>query len=321
MTSATDWQPSASLETLKARAELLRAIRAFFDERGVMEVDTPVLSGAASVERHIDSFQLLGAGWLNSSPEFAMKRLLATECGPIYQLGHVFRAEPQGKLHNPEFMMLEWYRPAWTHVKLMDEVEQLLRALGVGGAPFPRHTYARAFESGTGIHPFMASLTALKAGLMERGVSLPGGVTPHEDADRDFWLDLWMGTAVGPRLGQPVPTFVHEYPASQAALARVLPRDPPVAARFELFWKGIELANGFDELTDAGEQRKRFEADLAWRKQNGKPAPPHDERLLGALEQGLPACSGVALGVDRLLMLKLGLPELAQVMPFPYDRA
>ena len=286
-----------------------------------MEVDTPILSAGATVDRHIDSFEVSRAGWLHTSPEFAMKRLLAAGCGPIYQLSHVFRAEPQGRLHNPEFMMLEWYRPGWNHHRLMDEVEALLRALGIEGAAFARDTYAGAFERETGLDPLRASLTALKSGLVERGVSLPQAIAEHEDADRDYWLDLWMGAVVGPRLGQPSPAFIHEYPASQAALARVLPRDPPVAARFELFWKGIELANGFDELTDSAEQRRRFQADLAWRHQAGKATPPHDERLLAALAAGLPGCSGVALGIDRLLMLKLGLPELAQAMPFAADRA
>jgi len=315
------WRPSASLETLKARASLLSAIRAFFAERHVLEVDTPILSRHATVDRHIESFAAAGQ-WLHTSPEFAMKRLLAAGSGSIYQLCHVFRAGDVGQLHNPEFLMLEWYRVGWDATRLMDEIEDLLRALGVPmGAPVARLTYRQAFEQVAQIDPFTATIAQLRGGLASHGVTAPGHVTPDEATDRDFWLDLWMGAIVGPKLGLATPCFVHDFPASQAALARVRDGNPPVAERFELFWRGLELANGFHELTDAAEQKRRFESDRDWRKQHDRSVPPYDANLIAALESGLPPCAGVALGVDRLLMLLLGLPDVASVMPFDSARA
>ena len=313
------WRPSASIETIKARAELYGSVRAFFVVRGVMEVDTPVLSAHATVDRHIESFGVPGGGWLQTSPEFAMKRLLAAGSGPIFQIAAVFRREEQGRHHNPEFRLLEWYRPGWDHRQLMDEVEELVRGL-VGGlpAPYVRLSYRDAFMLHAGLDPFEASSADLSACAVRAGYS-PG--TSSEGLDRDELLDVLMSLLVGPQLGREAPEFLYDFPASQSALARVRPGDPPLAERFELFWRGIELANGFHELTDAREQRARFEADQAWRAQSGRDVPPLDAHLLAALEQGLPDCAGVAIGLDRLLMLMCHQPELAAVLAFDGARA
>ena len=328
------WHPHASVETLKARAELNRSVRAFFSAREVLEVETPILSAHATVDRHIESFAVTypesrtsNPGlWLHTSPEFAMKRLLAAGSGPIYQIAKVFRREEQGRHHNPEFSLLEWYRPGWNHLQLMDEVEALVRALGVASEePFERLSYRAAFLLHAGLDPVRSDFMRLRDGLAEFEISLPMGITREEMENRDFWLNLWMSQVVGPRLGQSAPCFLYDFPASQAALARVRPglteHDAPVAERFELFWKGIELANGFHELTDAAEQEARFQRDQAAREQAGLRVPPYDAHLIAALQAGLPACAGVALGLDRLLMLKLGLNELASTLSFAGDRA
>lgn len=316
----SDWRPSASIETLKARAELYGSVRAFFVRRGVLEVDTPILSAHATVDRHIDSFSVPDGGWLQTSPEFAMKRLLCAGSGPIFQIAPVFRREERGRHHNPEFRLLEWYRPGWDHTLLMDEVEELMHALGVGsGRTFQRLSYRQAFVQHAGLDPFTIPVAALR----ERALAgeVPALDLGHQEEDRDGWLDLWMSHRIGPQLGRDVPVFLHDFPASQAALARVRNDDPPVAERFELFWQGIELANGFHELSDAGEQRRRFESDQAWRAAQGKVVPPLDEHLVAALQAGLPDCAGVALGLDRLLMLRLGLLDLADTMAFDGARA
>ncbi len=305
------WRPSATLETLKARAELLSSVRAFFVARNVLEVDTPILSANATVDRHIESFSTAN-GWLQTSPEFAMKRLLCAGSGPIYQICHVFRREESGRHHNSEFTMLEWYRPGYDHHRLMDEVEALLHAVGAASARFERLTYRDAFLRHAGLDPFEATLEQLRS--VVRFDSDAGA----QASERDFWLDLIMSAKVGPRLGLDVPIFLHDFPASQAALSRI---NGDIAERFELFWRGIELANGFHELADADEQRRRFEADQAWRKAQGQVVPPYDQNLIAALESGLPNCAGVAVGLDRLLMLMQQLPSVAASMAFAGDRA
>jgi lysyl-tRNA synthetase class 2 len=320
-----NWRPGASLETLKVRAELFRSIRTFFNVHGVMEVDTPILSRYAAVDRHIESFTVSPPDsrppapaprlWLHTSPEFAMKRLLSAGAGSIYQICHVFRAEEAGRLHNPEFAMLEWYRAGWDHHQLMDEVETLLAAVG-GPQRCERLTYSEAFLSHAGFDPLRENVSAARLALGRVAQDLAGEVD-----DWDGWLDVCMSLLVGPKLGVAAPCLLYDFPASQAALARVRPGDPPVAERFELFWKGIELANGFHELTDATQQRARFEADQAWRKARGRAVPPSDTNLIAALQTGLPACAGVAVGLDRLLMLLLDLPDVASAIPFSADRA
>ncbi|HUF77699.1 MAG TPA: EF-P lysine aminoacylase EpmA [Thermoanaerobaculia bacterium] len=330
--SGGDWRPTASVETLRLRARLLAAVRAFFAERGVLEVETPCLGAAAVTDPHLQSLAtcLAAVGsqrtlYLQTSPEYAMKRLLAAGSGPIYQLARAFRDGETGRRHNPEFTLLEWYRPGFDHHRLMDEVEELLAAT-LGGSAAPagaaeRITYAEAFRRHAAIDPFAEPAERL-AETARRGAA---GAVPDLGEDRDSWLDLLMGTAVTPALGRGRPTFVYDFPASQAALARLRESDPEggpaVAERFELFIEGMELANGFHELTDRAEQHRRFERDLARRRARGLPEPPVDDRLLAALGSGLPDCAGVALGFDRLVMLAAGAAAIDQVLAFPIDRA
>jgi len=328
--SGEDWRPTAALDTLRLRARLLATVRAFFAARGVLEVETPCLGAAAVTDPHLHSIAArlggVGAGgperllYLQTSPEYAMKRLLAAGSGPIYQLARAFRDGETGRHHNPEFTLLEWYRPGFDHHRLMDEVEELVGAL-LDAPPAERLTYAEAFRSRAGVDPFADPVERLAEAAGEEA----GGGVPDLGEDRDGWLDLLMAVSVAPALGRGRPAFVHDFPASQAALARVrepIPEGgPAVAERFELFVEGIELANGFHELADPAEQRRRFEADLARRRARGLPEPPIDERLLAALATGLPDCSGVALGFDRLVMLAAGAGALAEVVAFPVDRA
>lgn len=312
------WRPAARFEALRARAQLLRRIRQFFDEREVLEVETPVISIAGTVDRHIDSLEVPGAGWLQTSPEFPMKRLLAAGSGPIWQLARVFRAGERGRLHNPEFTMLEWYRPGWDHHRLMDELIELLSACG-GPDGAQRLDYAGAFAAADLPDPHRASVTELAAAAAAALPSVPDSLGREAD-DRGAWLDLLFDGVVVPALGES-PVLIHDFPAEQAALARVRPGEPPLAERFELIWQGLELANGFHELTDAAEQRRRFDTDRAWRLAQGRETPPVDGQMLAALEHGLPDCAGVAVGIDRLLMCLTGAQHIDEVLAFPVDRA
>jgi lysyl-tRNA synthetase class 2 len=315
-----DWRPTASLEVLKARAELNGSVRAFFMRAGVLEVETPILSAAATVDRRIESFGTRDGRWLQTSPEFAMKRLLAAGSGPIYQIARAFRFEEAGRWHNPEFSLLEWYRPGWDHRRLMDEVAALMMALVPGvQAPFPRLSYREAFQRHAGLDPFDASTAELR----DAALTASGLIGDHGSGaeDRDFWLDLLMSHVVGPGLGAQSPEFLYDFPASQSALARIRAGDPALAERFELFWRGIELANGFHELADAEEQERRFRADQQARAAAGLAVPAYDRHLIEALRAGLPDCAGVALGLDRVLMLRLDLGSLDEVLAFPSARA
>ena len=309
------WTPSATLKILRARALLLRSIRQFFDVREVLEVDTPVLSQHATVDRHIESFKTEKGSWLQTSPEFSMKRLLCAGAGSIWQICKVFRLEEAGRHHNPEFTLLEWYRQNFDHHQLMDEVEALLRHCGVD-APlaFERISYRDAFLRHAGFDPLLASSAEMR--VLAEGRSPP----PPDDLgeSRDAWLDHFFGSIVSPLLGHESPCFIYDFPASQAALARVRGE---VAERFELVWRGIELANGFHELADANEQAQRFAADIEWRRANGKVTPPADQHLIAALRAGLPDCAGVAIGIDRLLMLMERAPDLASTLAFDWQRA
>lgn len=312
-----DWRPAASRQALERRAAVLAAIRAFFAARGVLEVETPLLSAAAVTDPHLTSFRVAGgedALYLRTSPEYAMKRLVAAGSGPIYELAKAFRQGEAGRLHNPEFTILEWYRPGWDHHALLDEVDALLAEV-LGASAAERVTYAELFAGHCGVDPHRDGVSRLSKAAAENGVDAVG------ELDRDGWLQLLLTHVVEPRLGRGRPSFVLDFPASQAALARVRPGDPPVAERFEVYVEGVELANGFHELADAGEQRRRFEADLVTRRAQGLPEVPVDERLLAALESGLGDCAGVALGVDRLAMLAAGAGSLAEVTAFPFDRA
>lgn len=327
MPEVTDpWRPCADLPALRARARLLAELRAFFAERGVLEVETPILSAAANPDPAIEPLHLdaalTGDGprrrYLQTSPEFPMKRLLAAGSGPIYQVCKVFRLDERGRRHHPEFTMLEWYRPGFSLDELMDEVALLLRRLApTDPLPVSRISYRDLFYDGLGVDPWRTSPAALRAVAEARGIAGAGEL----DLDRDGWLDLLLCCCLEPELGCAGLTFVYDYPPSQAALARVMPGERPVARRFELYWRGLELANGFDELADAAEQRRRFRQDLAVRAARGQDAMPADEHLLAALAYGLPACAGVALGLDRLLMCVLGADHIDAVLAFPVERA
>jgi lysyl-tRNA synthetase class 2 len=255
--------------------------------------------------------------FLHSSPEYAMKRLLAAGSGDIYQICHVVRSLESGRLHNPEFTLVEWYRLGFSLEALMDEVEALVREL-LGRVSAQRASerisYRDVFARELGLDPFTAPEAALAQAARPLGFA-------GADADRDVWLELLMGSLVGPRLGRKALTFVHGYPATQAALARLDPREPRAARRFELYCDGIELANGFHELAAPNEQRARFERDNAHRRRLGLPVFPPDERLLAALACGLPDCAGVALGFDRTLMLAARATHIDEVLAFPSARA
>ena len=326
MQTHPDWRPTASFDTLRLRAELLARIRYFFTERGVLEVDTPALSNAASTDPALQSFSTVYDGpgpagaslYLHTSPEFPMKRLLAAGSGSIYQLCKVFRDGEFGARHNPEFTLLEWYRTGFDHLDLMDEVEQLLTTVLAGIAPpdsVHHWSYRELFLEYAGIDPFTVSPDALQQLLQtEHGISC----TALSTDDADGWLDLVMTHVIEPQLGAGL-VFVRDYPASQAALARLRPGTPSVAARFEVYLNGIELANGFHELADAVEQRARFEKERERRRCDGLADVRIDERLLSALASGLPDCAGVALGVDRLVMIASGTKSLHDVIAFPFD--
>ena len=324
MTAPADWRPSASLAVLRHRARMLAAARACFSEAGVLEVETPLLSRAAVTDVHLESVpaDVSGQGrmFLHTSPEYPMKRLLAAGVGDCYQVCRVFRDGESGPQHNPEFTMIEWYRLGFDAARLMDDVEHLVGRMLAGLRDLPaaeRVTYREAVRELGGADPMTASAAALAAALERHGVAAPSSAR----TDRDALLDLLVSTVVGPQLGRDRPVFVHDYPASQAALARVRAAEFPVAERFELYLDGLELANGFHELADAAEQRRRFEADLAARASMGRAARPVDERFLAALTHGLPDCSGVALGFDRLVMAACRLDSIEQALAFPVDRA
>jgi lysyl-tRNA synthetase class 2 len=300
---------------LRQRAEMLAEIRAFFAGRGVLEVETPTLSEAVVPEAHVrhfvTSYEGPGAApgrplYLLPSPEAAMKRLLAAGSGPIYQVSRVYRNGENGAIHNPEFTLLEWYRPGFDHFALMDEVDDLLQRL-LGTVPAERLTYGDAFQREAGIDPFESSTEALFGHAQSYGYQGPY-------LDRDACLDLIMGRAVGPALGRSRPALVYDYPASQASMARTR---ASVAERFELYLGGIEIANGYHELTDAEEQERRFEAEQLRITARGGTSVPADLRLLAALRFGLPDCAGVALGVDRLLMCACGANRIDRVIAFP----
>lgn len=380
-----DFLPSANLNTLRFRAVAMARIRRFFDEQGYFEVDTPILSRDRCVDPNIAVFETRfgqtpaaaerprASGtaddgtnatvaaedrfFLQTSPEFAMKRLLTAGATAIYQLGHVFRNGEAGTRHNPEFSMLEWYRCGDTHLEQMQVTEQLIAAVAGSAAtagvlsgsldrylqPFKRTTYRAAFLRCGQPDPFTASISELAAACRTLGAEIAAepAVTDLFAADssgadlpaasaaaavsRDDLLNIILALAVEPQLGEQVPEFLLDYPASQAAIARLRPADPvtgspAVAERFELYIRGVELCNGYHELTDPAEFQERIAAESMRRAGDGLPALPADNRLLAAMHAGLPASCGVALGVDRVLMVLLGLDEIADVIPFAWDR-
>ncbi len=300
-----------TVQRLTQRARLLQGIRAFFDWAGFLEVDTPLLDRASNPDPQIQSITAQVNGlccYLQTSPEFAMKRLLAAGSGPIYQIAHAFRDEEQGRRHRPEFLLLEWYAPGLGYEALMDQVQALIEHLWPEAGGFRRIGYREAFIRHAGLDPLEADLETLRGAA---GEDAPGLETAA--LSRDDCLDLLMSLKVSTAFSGF--TFVQDYPASQAALARLKPEDTRLAERFELYFGDLELANGFGELTDAAEQRARFEADNARRAERGLPVYPLDEAFLAALEKGLPECSGVALGLDRLLMAMTGAEDIAEVQP------
>ena len=310
-----DWRPGADLNTLRRRASLMDDIRAFFRDRGVLEVETPVLAGAASPELHVSSFEVHSpgdariAGWLQTSPEFAMKRLLCAGIGPIFQITKAFRAGEAGSLHNPEFSILEWYRPGYSYEALITEVEELLGDLLDRNDP-RRLTYRDAFVRFAGLEPEQSSLAEMRGCCRARGFREARG------ADRDACLDFLLDHCVQKRFGEGVVTLF-DFPASQCSLARLKPADRSIAERFEVFVDGIEVGNGYRELTDAEEQLHRFEQDRRRRRQRGMPDTPIDKRLIAALRAGMPECSGVAVGLDRLTLIASGRTRLEEVISFP----
>ena len=328
-TDTVDWRPTANIETLRRRAALITAVRAFFGARGLLEVDTPLLVRHGVTDVHLASLPLAAPalGFLHTSPEYAMKRLLAAGSGDIWQLCHVMRGDERSRLHNTEFTLLEWYRTGFDMPRLIDEVVALVEhvvataAAVIGTPPLARTietlSYQQAFQRALGLDPLAAPPAAL------REAAAPLAVAPETLATltRDELLDLLLALAVGPKLGRGCWTFLTHWPASQAALARLDPTDPRVAHRFELYADGIELANGFHELLDAAEQRARFEQDRAERRRRGLPDVALDESLLAALAAGLPDCAGVALGFDRLVMLALGANRIDEVIAFTAERA
>ena len=308
------WRPTAKADALERRACLLARIRSFFSERGVLEVETPLLAPTTATDPHVRSMRAGEGSYLQTSPESYMKRLLAAGSGPIYQVCKAFRAGEAGRHHNPEFTLLEWYRPGFDHQDLMDEVGLLLREVA-GAKPAERFTYKEVFEQYVGLDPHSAAVSQLQQAGRERGVPDVVG----EVEDRADWLDLLMGHLIQPGLGARGPVFVYDFPFEMAALARLRGRNSTLAERFELFWRGMELANGYHELTDGAEQRRRFEADRARRNHLGLESVPMDERFLAALASGLPEGAGVALGLDRLLMVMTSAESIGDVLSFPFE--
>jgi lysyl-tRNA synthetase class 2 len=319
---SSDWRPTASAAALQLRARLLARTRAFFAARGVLEVETPVLGTSTAADPHIESLESSVCGsprFLQTSPELFMKRLLAAGSGPIYQIGKVFRDGEVGARHNPEFTLLEWYRPGLDHHGLMDEVDELLQET-LGCEPATRESYAEAFERRTGVDPHRVG----SAELRSRAEALGFHAVSSSRFSREDWLHLLMAEAVEPHLGIERPHFLHDFPLELKALARVRKgsgNDADVAERFEVFFRGLELANGYHELTDPSEQRQRFLADLESRRTLGRSEVPVDERLIAALERGLPPCSGVALGFDRLVMIAANARSIREVLSFSSDNA
>jgi elongation factor P--(R)-beta-lysine ligase len=318
-------EQAISRAALELRANLYALIRRFFAERGVLEVETPILSAAGNTEPNIESFSTMFDGpaaagprerWLRTSPEHALKRLLAAGVSDCYELGRVFRNGEAGRAHNPEFTMLEWYRVGFDHRRLMTETGAFVQeALALAGrsASVVEWSYRDLFVGGLGIDPFTAPVDALRESLAAFRID-PAGF------GRDDWLDLLITHRLQPDFPRDRITLVYDFPASQCALARIRRDDPPVAERFELYLGAYELANGYHELTDASEQRARFERDNARRRERGQREVPIDERLLAALPS-LPECAGVALGIERLLMCLAGLEDVRGVLAFPFADA
>jgi elongation factor P--(R)-beta-lysine ligase len=324
---ADDFRPAASWEVLRLRSEMLRKTRDFFHKRGFIEVETPLLSHDVVVDRHLDPVRVTlpddprkpdvgRAMWLQTSPEFGMKRLMAAGGEAIFQITRAFRGAEQGSRHNPEFTIVEWYRRGDSYqegMALLADLSQTLLCLG----PARQLTYEEAFRQYAAIEPHQATAAEIVLKLASSEIQLPQGAAD----DRDMLLDLLLTERIEPHLGFDSPTILCDYPPSQAALAQVRDEDPPVAERFELYVRGIELANGYHELLDPQILRERNEAANELRAADGKPSLPVESRLLAAMDHGLPQCTGCALGFDRVVMIAAGKSTIDEVMAFPIDRA
>ena len=313
MNPTDNWRPTAKPTQLRARARLLRDIRDYFSSLDVLEVETPLISMAGNTDPEIQSIRTGTGGYLRTSPEFALKRLLAAGSGDIFELGRVFRAGESGRHHNPEFTMLEWYRTGFSYHQLMDEVADLVRQCGVGKFdhwPEERLSYQQLFQRHLDIDPFTADIPELAAAAKKQHID-------DIKLDKKQWLDLLISLVIQPALPKDRLTFIYDFPADQAALAKIRPGTPAIAERFELYLGQTELANGYQELTSATEQKSRFEAENAKRQARGEPTCKIDNHLIAALDHGLPECAGVALGVDRLLMIICEAEKLSDVIAFP----
>lgn len=319
-----NWQPSASIKNLKHRAVLLKSIRQFFETKGVMEVDTPAMSQATVTDVHLHTFDttFVGPGfalgqklYLQTSPEFHMKRLLCAGSGAIYQICKSFRNEESGRFHNPEFTMLEWYQPNYGQMDLVAEVDELLQ-LALETKPSEIVTYQDIFISHTGVDPLADEIETIRQFALSKEL---GDFVATEQC-KDTLLQLIFCFVIEPLIGLERPIAIINFPASQAALARIDERDSRIASRFEFYYQGVELANGFHELSDAKEQLARFENDNRLRSLTGLAQQPIDHNLISALESGLPNCAGVALGIDRLLMLACGSSHISDVLSFDVTR-
>lgn len=318
------WKPNTTLEILKCRAALLDTVREFFQQINTLEVDTPALSLSTTPDPNIESFTTQYNGqqyYLHTSPEFPMKRLLASGSGAIYQICKVFRQGEAGRNHNPEFTMIEWYQPGMSYHQLMRQLDKLVRRLlkdklNLKASQF--FTYTEIFEKHIGINPLLATKDELLAVISKHNIQLYDS-TNH--LTKDALLDLLMTHLVQPNLPDNVPVFIYDYPETQAALAQIKKAEVNVAERFELYLNGTELANGYQELLDASEQQRRFENENKAREQSGLQLVPVDRNLIAALASGMPVVAGVALGFDRLLMLATGMRSVSDVISFSIDKA
>ncbi|MCC7430937.1 EF-P lysine aminoacylase GenX [bacterium] len=307
---------TSNLENLKTRSLLLKNLRIFFEAKGYLEVETPLLSHFPSIDLHIEPFTTFSANneefFLQTSPEFAMKRLLACGFGSIFQVCKAFRNGEFGNLHNPEFTIVEWYKPGFSHFELMAEISELFTKL-LQTKPAKFTSYKEAFETHLKINPFLCSTEDLQNLAKQKLTTLP-----NLENSKDDWLNFLLTEFVEKKLGVEQPEFLYNYPSSQAALSKI---NGGFAERFELYVDGIELCNGFHELTDAKEQAKRFELENQKRESQGKRVLPKDTRFLQALEFGIPACSGVALGFDRLVLLALKTKNIKETLTFSFENA
>jgi len=323
------WQPTLSWHNAQRRAQILKQIRQFFNERNVLEVETPALSLGTITDAHLEAlmcqYHFLNDSsteyatqlYLQTSPEFHMKRLLASGYGDIFQIAKAFRHEEAGRHHNPEFTLLEWYRLGFDHFQLMDEVAELLEIV-LGSTKATQITYQQLFMEQIALDPLTATREQLLTVISENN-KLSDWLS--RELDCDILLQFIFSEIIEPTIGIEAPCFVYNFPKSQASLAKLCPKDDRVAQRFECYYHGIELVNGFNELTDSKKQIERFQEDNRKRKHSAMQEKRIDNHFISALAHGLPQCSGVALGVDRLIMLALKVENIDQVISFPIERA